>query len=58
MLYREIKVKYNFIHLLVWICYSFTEEERHLRANDRPFNLSYHYAVSVKAKFCAEFAFN
>uniref|UniRef100_A0A671VYY4 Phospholipid-transporting ATPase n=1 Tax=Sparus aurata TaxID=8175 RepID=A0A671VYY4_SPAAU len=23
---------------------SFTEEERHLRANDRPFNLSYHYA--------------
>lgn len=25
-----------------------TEEERHLRANDRPFNLSYHYAVSVE----------
>uniref|UniRef100_A0A3Q1HA55 Phospholipid-transporting ATPase n=1 Tax=Anabas testudineus TaxID=64144 RepID=A0A3Q1HA55_ANATE len=26
------------------IFYFFTEEERHLRANDRPFNLSYHYA--------------
>uniref|UniRef100_A0A8D0AS42 Phospholipid-transporting ATPase n=1 Tax=Sander lucioperca TaxID=283035 RepID=A0A8D0AS42_SANLU len=28
--------------------YFFTEEERLFRANDRPFNLSYHYAVSIE----------
>uniref|UniRef100_A0A4W6C7V4 Phospholipid-transporting ATPase n=1 Tax=Lates calcarifer TaxID=8187 RepID=A0A4W6C7V4_LATCA len=30
--------------VLLLIFYFSTEEERHLRANDRPFNLSYHYA--------------
>lgn len=33
-----------------------TEEERHVRANDRPFNLSYHYAVSTRTKNCSSTA--
>lgn len=37
------------------IHYSFiTEEERLFRANDRPYNLSYQYAVSIDTKLCAK----
>lgn len=48
-MYLTISCHNVFIPLSLSIFF-FPEEERHLRANDRPFNLTYRYAVSMETK--------